>query len=367
MSNSCNDNFINGSNINSFNYLNDFLINLINESLEEKEELVLIYKKNNKALEKNGAKIILLKNNICYDDNIFNPNNSNYEIDNKIIELTEKNEKLLMENKKLENKITYILKRIDDTNSIINKIANNSKKDSLNNKSQESEIYKIEILRSQELERKRIARDLHDTVIQNLTNLIHKAEFTLKIMDIDNIRAKLELVTISNSVKNIINEMRNIIYNLRPMAFDDIGIDVIIERELSDIKAKGIIVKYDIIGESGKIDQIVLITLLRIVQEACNNAVKHANATRIDVKIIYDENCIEIYIIDNGKGFKIPDSLNIIYKSKSGFGLSMMKERVYLLSGIIDFKSNDEGTQIYVKVPKCFREGIENADKYSNS
>jgi two-component system sensor histidine kinase DegS len=187
-------------------------------------------------------------------------------------------------------------------------------------------------------------------------------------MDVDGVRAKLELMTISNNIRKVIDEMRGIVYNLRPMAFDDIGIDVIIERELSKIKENGMEVNYEIEGEIGKVDQIVLLTIIRIIQEACNNIVKHANATKIDVKMIYYENSIEIYIIDNGVGFENLDNTDIIYESKSGFGLSMMKERVYLLSGIIKFDSNiNKGTQIYVKVPKCFREDIKNVDKYSNS
>lgn len=367
MSNLGDKEFVNECNVDFFNDTNEFLTKLLNENIVEKDELILKYKNNNKFLDEIEAKILLLENNLCYDDNIFNPNNSSDENDYRIKQLNIKKNIILKENDDIKNRNNIICNRIDEINTIMNKYKNKIYKESLNN-CQESEIYKIDILRSQELERKRIARDLHDTVIQNLTNLIHKTELALKVMDVDSIRAKLELMTISNSVRGIIDEMRNIIYNLRPMAFDDIGIDVIIERELSEIKEKGIIVKYDISGECGKVDQIVLLTLLRIVQEACNNAAKHASATRINVKIIYDDNYIEIYIIDNGTGFNIPVNTNMNYESKSGFGLSMMKERVYLLSGIISFKSNvNEGTQIYVKVPKCFREDIGNANKYSDS
>lgn len=346
------------SNYDCFSDLNKLLTNLFNEHLVEKDELMLKYIKNSENLDEIDAKIILFESNICYDDNIFNPNHISDEDEYRIKKLNIKKEDILSENKKIKNRINDLSKKVDDIYGIISKLKDKSYEKHLNN-CKEAEKYKIEILRSQELERKRIARDLHDTIIQNLTNLIHKTELTLKVMDVDSVRAKLELMTISNSVREIIDEMRSIIYNLRPMAFDDIGIDVIIERELSKVKEMGIEVKYSVKGDSGKVDQIVLLTLVRIIQEACNNTIKHANATKIDVEINYSENNIEIYIRDNGIGFQISDNTEIIYESKSGFGLSMMKERVYLLSGFISFESNiNEGTQIYVKVPKCFREDI---------
>ena len=76
----------------------------------------------------------------------------------------------------------------------------------------------LKLLETQEIERKRIARELHDSTVQNLTNLVHKTELCTKLVDLDPIRAKLELQTMINTIKTTINDMRNIIYDLRPMS-----------------------------------------------------------------------------------------------------------------------------------------------------
>ena len=75
----------------------------------------------------------------------------------------------------------------------------------------------------QELDRQRIARDIHDTVVQNMTALIRKQEFISRLMDKDMNRAKLELSSSINMMKDNIEELRNIIFDLRPMALDDLG------------------------------------------------------------------------------------------------------------------------------------------------
>lgn len=360
-------NFLNCCDVILINDVNEFLNKLIQEYIVQKDEFVVKYKRNSEILEEIDSKILLLENKICYDDNIFNPSMTNDENEYRINDLNRKKTNILNDNIDIQKKIEYITIKIDETSEILSKVKSKNDEEKLNN-CIESEKYKIDILRSQEFERKRIARDLHDTVIQNLTNLIHKAELTLKVMDIDSVRAKLELMSISKNTREIIDEIRNIIYDLRPMAFDDIGIDVIIDRKLSEIRNKGIQVKYEVEGESGKIDQVVLLTLIRIVGEACNNIVKHGQATRLDVRLKYFDNYIEIFIKDNGIGFDMKENKDINYESKSGFGLSMMKERVYLLSGIINFTSKqNEGTEIYVKVPKYFKEDSENGNKYSIS
>ncbi|KAB1435676.1 sensor histidine kinase [Candidatus Galacturonibacter soehngenii] len=346
----------------SFDKLNDFISEMYIDFVHEKEKIESNYNRNLKCIDVVKSNIENLENELSCDQNIFKPSYSIVENDEKLNKLKVELEVLLKENEELNSRLLYIENTIKKINHL--QINENENIDYFNDYNNTS---KIEILRSQEFERKRIARDIHDTVIQKLTNMIHKSEFTLKIMDIDNIRAKLELMTISNSIREIIDEMRNIIYNLRPMAFDDIGIDVIIERELVNIKENGIKVSYDVIGDSTNVDQIVQITLVRIIQEACNNALKHSEFTEFYVKIEYSKDNIEVYIKDNGKGFEIPKDNHIKYESKSGFGLSMMRERVYLLSGLIKFESNkDKGTMIYVKVPKCFREERKDANKHSS-
>ena len=74
----------------------------------------------------------------------------------------------------------------------------------------------------QEADRQRIARDIHDTVVQGLTALIHKNEFVGKIFETDKQRAQLELKKNNNVIRDSINELRNIIFDLRPMSLEDL-------------------------------------------------------------------------------------------------------------------------------------------------
>ena len=80
----------------------------------------------------------------------------------------------------------------------------------------------IKMLEAQELERQRIARDLHDSTVQNLTNCVHKLEYISKIIDTDPERSKMELIMLEKNTRTVINEMREIIYNLRQMSIEEI-------------------------------------------------------------------------------------------------------------------------------------------------
>ena len=214
-------------------------------------------------------------------------------------------------------------------------------------------ISKLTILEIQENERQRISRELHDSTVQNLTGMVHKTELCSKLMEMDPIRCKLELSMMSRTLRDIINDTRQMIYNLRPMSFDDIGLDITIERAIDKIKTdKGCNIVFTVEGNSYSIHPVVGITLLRIIQEACNNAIKYADANIISVKMIYEQDEVIIIISDDGKGFDLEGLDTSSRSDNSGFGLSMMKERVYLLSGEIDISSEiNVGTKIQVKVP----------------
>jgi two-component system sensor histidine kinase DegS len=220
----------------------------------------------------------------------------------------------------------------------------------------------LSILEAQEIERQRIARDLHDSTVQNLTSLVHKSELCIKLIEIDSIRAKLELNSMSNTIKTVINEMRGIIYNLKPMSLDDIGLTVTVERyagRLMDLHNINVIVHSN--EETKEIHPVIKLTLFRIIQEACNNVIKHANATTINIDIIYDEYLVNVSIKDNGNGFNLNNTHSGGDGHSSSFGLSIIKERISLLSGTVDIKSEKGyGTTVTVSAPLTIYEGDKN-------
>ena len=196
--------------------------------------------------------------------------------------------------------------------------------------------------------------ELHDSVVQNLTSLIHKTELCTRLVDKDSIRTKLELQTMISTLKNSINEIRSIIYNLKPMALDDLGLKVTLERYIKQISVySGFDVTLSIDNEEfeDELSDIVAINLLRIIQEACNNSIKHSKGNKIDVKIVKVDNVLEVKISDNGEGYNLDENNNLIIADDS-FGLAIMKERAQLLSGSIEFVNSEaNNASVVVKLP----------------
>lgn len=209
---------------------------------------------------------------------------------------------------------------------------------------------RLQILDIQEKERHRIARDLHDTTLQNLFHLVHNIELSSLYIDKDPIRARLELEVVNKKLKSVIQEMRNIIFDLRPMTFDDFGIKESFERLVDKLKETSkISIDYNIDNINCN-NSLILMTIFRIIEECLNNAIKHSGGSKIFFEIKKDDNdnCI-IVVSDNGVSF---DSKNISSSKDGHFGLCILEERVKLLSGTMQIDSKPEhGTTIKILVP----------------
>jgi two-component system sensor histidine kinase DegS len=292
---------------------------------------------------------------------IYNQTNNTLEINSTILQLKEQIQQLNDEQNRLESIINGLNNAAQCINEL-KEVHNNQ-----NHNSKQKFIDKgLSILEAQEAERQRIARDLHDTTVQNLTSLVHKSELCAKLIDIDTIRAKLELNTMSNTLKSIINDMRGIIYNLKPMTLDDLGLTITIQRYANRIMDfNNIQVKVQANEETKEILPVIKLTLFRIIQEACNNVLKHANATLINIDIIYEDHWIKVFIKDNGSGFQMEHKLMPSTEQSSSFGLSIMRERASLLSGICDIQSEKgKGTIVTISVPLTIHE--EEKDEQTN-
>lgn len=227
-------------------------------------------------------------------------------------------------------------------------------KEATNKDNNNSIDYSTKLLETQEMDRNRISRDLHDSTVQSLTSLGHKMEYCSKLIDKDPVRVKLELQSMIDLNKEIINDMREIIYDLRPMSLNNIGLVSTIESYCLHLRRyDNFDVVFKVIGKEQGLTSIVSVTLYRIIQEACNNAVRHSKAKKVSIRIAYLEHVIELDIVDNGIGFDIEEVENSVNKDVlHGFGLSTMRERARLLSGIISIDSKPgAGTKIHVSVP----------------
>lgn len=220
---------------------------------------------------------------------------------------------------------------------------------------EDDDYEKLQMLQVQEMERKRIANELHDTAAQSLIAAYNKMELCYNLIDVDTIRAKLEIQTTKKYMKDILAEIRETIYDLRPMSFDDIGLDITLNQLVDKIKTesniKVSVMNQGILEESIS-DNIVKLTLYRILHEACINVVKHGKATKLSIEFEKKDNILVIVVSDDGVGFDVKKVEEQQKQDNSGYGIPMMRERVYLLSGTIHIESEVErGTEITINIP----------------
>ena len=208
----------------------------------------------------------------------------------------------------------------------------------------------LKILDIQENERQRIARDLHDTSLQNLAHLGHKIELASMYIDKDPIQAKLELVAVNKNLKAVIEEIRNTIFDLRPMSLDDLGLKESFERLFSKLKEMNRSFDFEVeMDEIISDNEVLLMNIFRVVQEACLNAIKHSGGNKIKIVINQKNNYCYISIKDNGSSFSMED---VMSKKDKSFGISIMKERIELLGGEISFyTTTGEGTEVVMNIP----------------
>ncbi len=332
----------------------DYLKILHHEMYEQKLNLERELYRKEILIHDNNKFIQALESSLDENFESFSPRALDQESHLKIEALLNDQKIIELEINELQKEISKVDAHLDELETVL-KDAREHVKSSLKEEAikKKKKVNQRKIFEIQEMERQRVARNLHDSVIQSLTNMIHKIEISTKLIDVDSVRCKLELLAISKNVRDIIQDMRYIIYNLRPMSLDDITLDNMIEKEVSKIKKIEILnVSYETLGEPINISPMISLNIFRVVQEACNNIINHAKAKNVLIQVEYSEDDVEILIEDDGVGFTINDIQNLKGEEGSGFGISVMRERVYLFSGRLDVNSEPgKGTRIFVKVP----------------
>lgn len=224
-------------------------------------------------------------------------------------------------------------------------------------KKQKAKYTSYDLINYVETERQRISGDIHDSIIQNLTALMYKIELIKKVMDTDHNRAKLELEAGNKIVKDCIGELRNIIFNLHPMSLDDLDTKSVFYDFIQKIKTStNMIVDFKYKSDVEHVNNSIVVVLLRIIQELCNNSIKHSGGSRIDINVNISNNLIKIVQSDDGIGY----DYNLIDKPKTttdntGYGLVLLKEKVGLINGTISVNTKKEGGTEYkltVPIPK---------------
>lgn len=227
---------------------------------------------------------------------------------------------------------------------------------------QQRQLLGIKIIKAQEDERQRVARDIHDGPAQLLSNVVLKAEICEKLIDVDLEKTREELRNLKKIVRDSLQDVRKIIYNLRPMSLDDLGLIPTLQRYVLTFQEdSGISVSFRTKGAAADIKPVLSITVFRIVQEAVNNIKKHAQAHKVFVGLEVTEIELRLNIYDDGVGFNTEKLKQKNDDISSGFGLSSMKERVELLNGEINISSETgKGTRLNIILPFVQDEGVTN-------
>ncbi len=218
----------------------------------------------------------------------------------------------------------------------------------------------LKIILAQEEERKRIAREIHDGPAQMLANLVLRTEIVERMLVKQEFGlVQDEVLDLKGQVRYSLEEMRKVIFNLRPMALDDLGLIPTLRKYVHDYEEKTKIrTSFETRGKEHRLSSAMEAAVYRLVQEALSNAAKHAFPSYVLVEITYQAQLIKIVVKDNGLGFnvkKISEQAN-----RESFGLVGMRERVELLEGRMEILSaENQGTTIVIHIPTNVEKGKE--------
>jgi signal transduction histidine kinase len=210
-----------------------------------------------------------------------------------------------------------------------------------------SELLKRVVV-AQESERKRIARELHDSLAQYLTALRLKLD-RLGQSGTSRPQVLAELRALIGELGQAVNRMA---WELRPVALDELGLHSAVDHyleEWGEMAQLQVDVEIDLAGRV--LPPAVETTLFRVLQEATTNVLRHANATRVGVILEVKDDHIRLIVEDNGKGFR-PNDGQLPFAAPKQFGLFGMRERLALVHGDLDVESAPErGTTLFVSIP----------------
>jgi signal transduction histidine kinase/YHS domain-containing protein len=202
---------------------------------------------------------------------------------------------------------------------------------------------------AQEAERARLARELHDEIVQQLIALGHSVDRVQRLLDRDVAQAAERLHGMRMNITALVDELRTIIGDLRPPALDELGLLPAVELLLQRTRQGGPEVTLVVQGQERRLAPQSELALFRIVQEAWSNIRLHAHARQADFNFRYTPEGLVVTIADDGIGFSPP----MVEQAPDGhWGLRGMRERTELTGGSLRVTSQPEhGTRIVVTIP----------------
>ncbi|TMG36407.1 MAG: sensor histidine kinase [Chloroflexi bacterium] len=203
-----------------------------------------------------------------------------------------------------------------------------------------------------EEERMRIARDMHDGPAQSMANLVLQAEILERLLDRNPKQLVTELAEFKNSVRNALEETRQLIFDLRPMTLDDLGLIPTLRKFIKEYGDRyGLSTRFNVVGQERRLPGNMEGVLFRITQEALTNVHKHARAKMAEVTMNLQPTRVTVVVKDDGQGFDVARTEANLHKNKN-LGLLSMRERAELEKGALEIRSQPgRGTEVKVEIP----------------
>lgn len=217
-----------------------------------------------------------------------------------------------------------------------------------------------ELIKGQEMERRRMASALHDGPVQDLANVMVQLEICERLHYAGQHEEALATLTqLKGITQSSIAQLRHIIYDLNPMTLDDLGLVLTVQNGLRSLtKQTDIETEFVLLGKEVRLDNQVEMAIFRIIQEALNNCRKHSQASVIKVTLEYSSRYISAEVKDDGVGFRVSDIQNKLRSGKH-YGMLSMQSRTNALRGTIQLTSEPgEGTRVLVRIPLFDDEGV---------
>lgn len=208
------------------------------------------------------------------------------------------------------------------------------------------------VINAQEAVRMRLSRQMHDGPAQTLSNFIVQMEIVTRLFDIDQVKARDELMHLKNSAMSTFQKVRAYIFELRPMTLDDLGLADTLKRYGEAFKEQNNAdVTVTVTGQSKKYEPYFEVMIFRAVQELIYNAYHHnldmTNRVSINVTVNMEDNLVKVAVSDSGKGFN-PEEV----EKSEGLGLKLLRERVEMLGGVLNIDSSmGQGAKISFELP----------------
>jgi len=204
------------------------------------------------------------------------------------------------------------------------------------------------ILNAQEQERVRVSRELHDDTGQALTLLLVRLQLVEGMSSEPDVRR--ELADLRLLVGETLDSVRRLAVHLGPSVLEDLGLRAALEWLADRVRAEtGLVVVLRLDRDCRDVPSEVGVAIFRVAQEALTNVVRHAHATRVDVRLGTDGDDLELVVADDGRGFAVEAAKA---RPIASVGLFGMAERIALVGGALDIDSSPgAGTRIRASVP----------------